>query len=54
MEQINATGKLYISHTFVDGKFTMRLVCAQTHTEEKHILEAMQVINQSINLISQK
>ena len=52
MEHINASGKIYISHTFVDGKFTMRLVCAQTHTEEKHIREAMQVIDQSLNTLA--
>ncbi len=37
LEQINKNGKLFLSHTKVKGKYTMRFVVAQTNVEEKHI-----------------
>lgn len=51
LENINATGKVYISHTFVENKFALRFVCAQTDTAEKHIDEAIQVIDHCLSKI---
>lgn len=48
LEKINASGKIYISHTFIHGKYSLRLVCAQTQTEKRHVEEAMQVIQEKI------
>jgi aromatic-L-amino-acid decarboxylase len=44
IEKINATGKLYISHTIIDAKFTLRFVCAQTNTTMKHVQKALETI----------
>jgi uncharacterized protein YdaU (DUF1376 family) len=33
-----------MSHSIVNGKFTLRFVCAQTNTEKKHVDEALQLI----------
>jgi aromatic-L-amino-acid/L-tryptophan decarboxylase len=44
LEKINASGKAYLSHTMVNGIFTLRFVCAQTHTEKKHVDEALDII----------
>ena len=44
LERINSTGRIYISHTVFRGKYTLRLVPAQTNTEKKHVDEALDVI----------
>ncbi len=44
LEKINSSGKAYLSHTMVGNKFTLRFVCAQTHTEKKHVDEALDMI----------
>jgi aromatic-L-amino-acid/L-tryptophan decarboxylase len=44
LEKINETGKAYLSHTVVGKKFTLRFVCAQTHTEKIHVEEALETI----------
>jgi aromatic-L-amino-acid/L-tryptophan decarboxylase len=49
LEKINDTGKMYISHTFVGDKYSLRFVCAQTNTEKKHVEKAMQVINECLD-----
>ncbi|MBN1950643.1 MAG: hypothetical protein JW801_05535 [Bacteroidales bacterium] len=51
LEAINTTGKIYISHTFVNGCYTLRFVCAQTNTELKHVEEAIKVIDQCLSHI---
>jgi aromatic-L-amino-acid decarboxylase len=44
IERINASGRIYISHTLIHGKFTMRFVCAQTNTRLEHVEEAIKTI----------
>ncbi len=44
LKSINKSGKAYMSHTIVHGKYTLRFVCAQTNTEKKHVDEAVQLI----------
>ena len=34
---LNASGELYLTHTKLDGKLTLRLCVGQTHTEERHV-----------------
>ncbi len=46
LERINDTGRIYISHTIFQGKYTLRFVCAQTYTEKRHVNEALEVIFQ--------
>lgn len=40
LEKINKTGKLYITHTKLNGKYTLRFVTGQTNVKEKHINQA--------------
>jgi aromatic-L-amino-acid/L-tryptophan decarboxylase len=40
LKAINATGKAYMSHTKVDGKFTIRMVIANTNVEWRHVENA--------------
>ena len=44
LERINKSGEAYMSHSIVNGKFTLRFVCAQTNTEKKHVDEALKLI----------
>jgi len=44
LQQINKTGKIYLSHTKLKGRYTLRLVVGQTYTEQRHVEEAWEVI----------
>jgi aromatic-L-amino-acid decarboxylase len=43
-QKINATGKIYLTHTKVNGKYTLRMVVANTRVEERHVEEAWKLI----------
>ena len=44
MRKLNASGKLYLSHTKLNGKYTLRLCVGQTYTEEQHVRAAWKEI----------
>lgn len=44
LSAINQTGKIYLTHTKLNGKYTLRMVIGQTNVEEKHIEEAYKTI----------
>jgi aromatic-L-amino-acid decarboxylase len=44
LHAVNATGKIYITHTKLGGIYTLRMVIAQTHVEGRHVEEAWQVL----------
>jgi aromatic-L-amino-acid decarboxylase len=44
MERLNQSGKLYLTHTKLDGRMTLRLCIGQTHTEARHVEEAWKLI----------
>ncbi len=46
MEQLNRSGDLYLTHTKLDGKFTLRLCVGQTNTQARHVERAWQRIRQ--------
>ncbi len=37
LERINRAGHLFLSHTVVDGRYTLRLCIGQTHTTREHV-----------------
>ncbi len=41
---LNKTGKIYISHTKLNGKYTLRIVTGQTHVDFRHVDEAWNLI----------
>jgi aromatic-L-amino-acid decarboxylase len=45
LEKVNATGKIFISHTKLNGDYTLRLVAGNTSVAEKHIEEAWEVLH---------
>ncbi|HRZ38494.1 MAG TPA: pyridoxal-dependent decarboxylase [Candidatus Paceibacterota bacterium] len=48
MDRLNATGRLYLTHTRLGGRLTLRLCVGQTHTEEHHVRAAWDLIRQSV------
>ncbi|MFH0777304.1 MAG: pyridoxal-dependent decarboxylase [Candidatus Eisenbacteria bacterium] len=40
LEELNKSGHLYMSHTVLDGKLTLRFCVGQTHTEARHVSQA--------------
>lgn len=44
LHMINKSGQIYITHTKLDGKYTLRMVIAQTHVEDRHVEQAWEVI----------
>ena len=44
MDRLNASGALYLTHTKLNGKLTLRLSIGQTQTEAKHVAQAWQQI----------
>ena len=46
MEAVNASGKLYISHCDLDGRFTLRFCVGQATTTREHVLAAWHAIRE--------
>lgn len=44
LRRLNATGKIYLTHTKINGKYTLRMVIAQTNVEQRHVDEAWKLI----------
>lgn len=48
LHRLNRTGKLYMTHTKLNGKYTLRLVTGQTNVQEKHINHAWKLIQEQV------
>lgn len=44
MDRVNRSGKMYITHTKLDGKLTLRMSIGQTSTAERHVSNAWELI----------
>jgi aromatic-L-amino-acid decarboxylase len=47
MGRLNASGRLYLTHTSLGGRFTLRLCVGQTRTERRHVVEAWELIRRT-------
>jgi aromatic-L-amino-acid decarboxylase len=47
MDKLNASGEIYLSHTALDGKLTLRMAIGQTHTAERHVQRAWKLISEA-------
>ena len=51
LERVNRSGELYMTHTVLDGKHTLRLCVGQTHTEARHVKAAWEKINEAADAL---
>lgn len=51
---LNDGGKIYLTHTLLDGKYVLRMVTAQTNVTEKHVLNAWSEIKACCSMLSSK
>jgi aromatic-L-amino-acid/L-tryptophan decarboxylase len=49
---LNDTGRIYLSHTSVNGKYTLRMVTGQTNVTMKHVEKAWQLIREKARSLS--
>jgi aromatic-L-amino-acid decarboxylase len=47
LEHLNRSGNLYLSHTRLNGQYTLRFCAGQTHTEARHVRRAWQQIREA-------
>ena len=48
MNEINASGEAYLSHTKLDEKFTLRLSVGSIRVEEKHLRKIWEILNRTL------
>lgn len=46
LEKVNATGKVYLTHTSLRGRYVIRMAIGQRTTEERHVWEAWELIRE--------
>ena len=46
MNRLNRSGDFFLTHTRLDGKFTLRLCVGQTNTEQRHVERAWKRIQE--------
>jgi aromatic-L-amino-acid decarboxylase len=52
MNALNATGEAYLSHTKLQGEFTLRLSVGSIRVEEKHLVKVWELLNETLATIS--
>jgi aromatic-L-amino-acid/L-tryptophan decarboxylase len=53
LERLNRSGKLYLTHTVLGGRYTLRLCVGQTNTEARHVEAAWREIQAAAREVSQ-
>ena len=54
LETINNQGKMYFTHTVINGQYTLRMCIGQTNTEAKHVRQAWKIIQETAKELSSK
>jgi len=54
LETINNQGKMYFTHTVINGQYVLRMCIGQTNTETKHIIQAWKIIQETAKELSSK
>ncbi len=52
MDRLNCSGKLYLTHTRLDDKLTLRFCVGQTNTQRRHVEAAWKLIHESADAIA--
>lgn len=48
MNEVNATGQAFLSHTRLEGRFTLRLAIGNIRTEERHVRQVWNLLQESL------
>jgi aromatic-L-amino-acid/L-tryptophan decarboxylase len=52
LAEVNATRRVFLTHTRLDGRYVIRLVIGQRDTERRHVVEAWELIRQAASRLS--
>jgi aromatic-L-amino-acid/L-tryptophan decarboxylase len=47
LDRLNSSGRLYLTHTKLGGKLTLRLCIAQTNVERRHVEQAWGLLREA-------
>jgi aromatic-L-amino-acid decarboxylase len=48
MTEVNATGEMFISHTKLNGRYTLRLAIGNIRTEMRHVARAWELLREAL------
>jgi aromatic-L-amino-acid decarboxylase len=51
LNAVNLSGKIYVSHTKLNGKYVIRMVTSQTNVEQRHVDDAWELIKYTAHSI---
>jgi aromatic-L-amino-acid decarboxylase len=54
LDHLNRSGKMYLTHTTLNGHYTLRFCVGQTRTEERHVIEAWRLIQETAEELEQE
>jgi aromatic-L-amino-acid decarboxylase len=52
LDRVNGTGRVYLTHTRVDGRHTLRLAVGSPYTREEHVAEAWRLISEAATALA--
>jgi aromatic-L-amino-acid decarboxylase len=47
LERVNASGRVFLSHTKLDGRYTLRIAIGNLRTEERHVADAWALLREA-------
>jgi aromatic-L-amino-acid decarboxylase len=47
LHMLNDSGKIYLTHTKLDGKFALRMVTSQTNVTMDHVMKAWELVQET-------
>jgi aromatic-L-amino-acid decarboxylase len=47
LDTLNGSGRMFLSHTRLDGRLTLRLSIGQTNTQRRHVQQAWEMIREA-------
>lgn len=50
LDILNKTGKIYFTHTKLNGNYTIRFVIGQTYVKKKHVIQAWELIKETARI----
>ncbi|HEX6968064.1 MAG TPA: pyridoxal-dependent decarboxylase [Micromonosporaceae bacterium] len=52
LARVNATGRIFLTHTRVGGRYTLRLAIGSPHTSRRHLVDAWTVITEAASALA--